>query len=137
MTQLFENFLKDEEQYDAAEKLWQQRWTDLVRHRGQEKIWHSPWINACFADGSKTRDGNPIFSAICPSRRLAVRIVQVEPSARQAFRLWTDIFAKGEPEETTVLTIVCVLSDDTIPDVIDALSQWILNGEVARQMSSN
>jgi hypothetical protein len=132
--ELFENFLRDPKQYDAAENLWQKRWNELVHHLREENVWRAPWLTATFVNGSKMRDANPIFSAICPERRLAVSIIQIEPSKEPSLRLWTETFAKDEPEEVNVLTIVCVLDERTLSDVIDALHQWIRTGTGWGQM---
>jgi|SRR5271169_840025 hypothetical protein len=136
MTRLFKNFLKDPQEYDSAEEFWSNNWNDLIKHLGQERIWRSPWVNARFADGSRIRDANPIFSAVCPSHRRGVRIVQAESSAHPSETLRIDTFAKGESEEIRVLTVVCVLSDNTIRDVLDALARWITTGEVCEQISA-
>src|SRR5438046_1969229 len=94
---LYPNFLEDSQEYERAEALWNERWTDLVRRVGQEKLWQNPWLNTKFANGTPFRDGNPIFSAVAPKRRLGVRIIQLEPSGNpKELNVWTDTFGQEE-----------------------------------------
>lgn len=131
---LFDRFLHDPDQYDAAETLWHDRWNELVRYLRRERLWHAPWINTHFSDGSKMRDANPIFSAFSPECRRAVRIIQIEPSAGPVLTLSTETFAKGDPEELPLLTVVCVLNQETVLEVMDALHQWVSAGQVRGRM---
>ena len=128
---IFPNFLNDPEEYVQAEALWQTRWQELIRSVGQEGLWKSPWINTTFANGTPCRDGNPIFSAVCHSRRLGLRVIQQEASGNpRELDFWTDTFAEGEPEAVNELVISCVLTDETLGDAFDLLHQWVAEGEV-------
>ena len=123
---LLSNFLSDPREYTRAEAIWRDRWRELVRTEGQESLWRDPWINTNLGDGTPFRDGNPIFSAISPYRRLGVRVIQIEPSdAPNEFHSWIDTFAKGEPEEIEELVITCALSDQTMSDAIALMKRWI------------
>lgn len=125
-TLLHPKFLSDEEEYARAEALWKQRWQQLMDETGQGESWQTPWFNTAFLDGTPFRDGNPIFSAVCPSRRLGVQVIQLDPTEHDLeFRARADTFAKGDPEEVRYLAIACVLSDETLPRAIDAVRQWI------------
>src|ERR1700722_8370563 len=95
---LFPNFLNDLDEYHQVEALWRERWDELVRGVGQERQWVTPWLTTTFANGTPFADGNPIFSAVAPNRRLGVRVIQVEPSEEpRELSFWTDTFAEGEP----------------------------------------
>ncbi len=127
---LYPSFLDDAGEYAKAESLWRKHWNDLVRHAGQESLWQTPWLSTGFANGTPCRDGNPIFSAVSPSRRLGVRVIQVEPSDYpRVFEVWTDTFARDELEAVKELVITCALTDQTLQDAVDLMKKWIATGE--------
>lgn len=110
----------------AEAETGQERWDELMRATGEAWRWESPWINMTFADGSSQHDGNPIFSAVCPSRRLGVRVIQLEPAGDPLeFEFWTDVFAQGAPNEIRELVISCVLSAQTLDRAVDLMNQWV------------
>jgi hypothetical protein len=126
---LLANFLNDPAEYEQAESLWREHWSNLIRELGQESIWESPWMNTTFNDGTPFRDGNPIFTAICPTRRLGVRVIQVElEKDPNELSTWTDFFAKGEPDEIKELVIHCVLSDETLRTATKLMKSWLTDG---------
>jgi hypothetical protein len=128
---LYPNFLEDPRQYEQAEESWRRHWRDLVRRAGEPDLWETPWGNTTFADGTPCRDGNPIFSAVCRSRRLGIQVIQLEPSEHpRELSCWIDTFARGEPEEIQVLAISCVLTNHTQLDAVDLMNQWITCEEV-------
>ena len=115
---LYPRFLTDSAEYDQAAALWKERWEKLITRAGQQGEWDSPWINTTFADGTPCRDGNPIFSAVCPKRRLGVRVIQQEPAdAPRELEFWTDTFGGGDPLATKELVISCVLTSETVLSV--------------------
>jgi hypothetical protein len=79
-TVLYSNFLNDPEEYARAESFWKHHWERLLSEVGQKGTWQSPWFNTTFANGTPFRDGNPIFTAVCTSRRLGVQIIQLDPT---------------------------------------------------------
>lgn len=128
---LFPNFLNNLDAYHQAETLWRERWDELVRRVGQEQQWATPWLTTTFADGTPFADGNPIFSAVSPERRLGVRVIQVEPAEEpRELSFWTDTFAEGEPEAIEELAITCALTSQTLGDSLALLEQWITKEEV-------
>jgi serine/threonine protein kinase len=130
---LFPHFLSTPREYEQAESIWQQRWQDLLRRVGQEGQWQTPWVNTNFANGTPCRDGNPIFSAVSPSRRLAVRIVQLEPADdAMEFHVWKDSFAEVSPEAVEELVISCVLTQETLTKAVELMRQWITEGKISR-----
>src|SRR5260370_40651992 len=93
---LFPNFLNDPNEYHQVETLWRERWHDLVRRVGQGQTWVTPWLTTTFADGTPFADGNTIFSAVSPDRRLGVLVIQVAPSEdSRELSVWPDTFAEG------------------------------------------
>gem|GEM_PF-983828 len=127
----YPNFLKDPAEYSQVEAYWQEKWMTLLRSTGVQEDWQSPWINNSFANGTPCRDGNPIFSAICPSRHLGIRVIQYEPSENpREIYVWTDIFAEGEPEAVKELVISCVLTTETLYDCLDLMKLWMHSEEV-------
>jgi hypothetical protein len=128
---LFPEFLNDPEQYQQAQDLWLRTWNELIAEVGQVPLWQSPFYATTFADGTPCRDGNPIFSAVNPSRRLGVRVIQFEPTHEvEELVSWLDTFAAGEPEEVKELVISCSLSDVTLSKARDLIRQWMTGGSV-------
>jgi hypothetical protein len=132
---LYSNFLSNATEYEQAERLWQTSWEDLLRRAPAQPLWKSPWLTMTFANGEPFRDGNPIFSAVCPTRRLGIRVIQLEPSADAPaeFDFWTDVFAEGEPEAIKELVISCTLTPQTLLLALDLMNQWVSQGEVRGQ----
>jgi hypothetical protein len=129
---LFKNFLKDRRQYTEAGKLWCDAWSRLTKRIGQGKQWKVPWFEARFVNGTPFLDGNPIFTAVDRSRRLAVRVIQFPLASEGEPDLihWTDTFGKGDLEELEELVIACVLSDDTLAQATDLMTKWAKNGSL-------
>jgi hypothetical protein len=129
---LYPNFLTDQNEYEQAESRWRHLWDELVRRVGQQHLWKSPWLNTRCADGTPFRDGNPIFSAVCPLNHLGVRVLQQEPEGNpKDLSFWTDVFAKGEPEEVRELVISCALTPETLNYAADLMRQWLTRQEVS------
>jgi hypothetical protein len=125
---LLSDFLNDPAQYEKAESVWRDVWQNIMRETGQEALWKSPWMNTVFNDGTPFRDGNPIFTAVCPTRHLGVRVVQVHPEHGYGFdeiSAWTDTFGEGEPDAIKELVIDCVLCDTTLATAADLMKRWI------------
>jgi len=128
---LYPKFLEDAHEYVAAERLWQSRWSDLLRYTPEGHSWKSPWLATAFADGTPMRDGNPIFSAVSPNERLGVRVIQLEPASNdRGFSFWVDKFAKDQPEELSELVITYVMTDENLLKALDLIRQWIRFGEI-------
>ena len=128
---LHPNFLRDEAEYHEAERLWNQRWTEIVIKANQREQWETPWINTNFADGTPLMDGNPLFSAVCHARRLGIRVIQLEPTGNpRELDVWTDRFATGEAEEIDELVLSCVLTNETLFACLDMMNQWITTATV-------
>ena len=128
---LFPDFLSDPQQYQQAEALWRERFGDLIRRIDQEGLWESPWLNTHFANGTPCRDGNPIFSAVSRSRRLGIRVIQLEPSGdREELSAWTDTFAQGEEGAIKELVLACVLTGPNLLEALERMKRWITEEEV-------
>ena len=132
MSILFPRFLADPQEYHDAERLWVDRWSALVVSLGEVTNWRSPWSQNVFADGTPIRDGNPIFSAICPSRRLGIRVIQLEAVEEESpFTFWLDTFAAGDSEEVNELVVSCILTEETLADSIALMHQWVVEGRIS------
>jgi hypothetical protein len=111
--------------------LWHDQWNKLLSESGEQAEWKTPWIDNSFADGTPFLVGNPIFSAVCPSRRLGVRVIQHDPSeGHTGLSYWTDTFAAGDPEEVHELVMACVLTSETLRECLALMSQWVRGEEV-------
>jgi hypothetical protein len=134
---LFPDFLNDSEQYQQAQDLWQRTWNELVAEVGQTSLWQTPFYATTFADGTPCRDGDPIFSAVDPTRKIGVRVIQFEPTGHVGeLASWRNTFAKGEPEEIEELVISCSLTDSTLSKACDLIRQWITKGPVDADLGS-
>jgi hypothetical protein len=128
---LFPNFLADPIDYDQAADCWKRVWAQVTARAAGGELWSMPWIDNSFANGTPCRDGNPIFSAVCHSRRRAIRVIQLDPSLDQnQFSFWSDTFAKGEPEELEELAIACVLNGRAIQQAARLFGEWVNGGAV-------
>jgi hypothetical protein len=124
---MFANFLTSPAEYAAAERFWQELFARVAREEGVEGEWVTPWLNTRFADGTPFGDGNPIFSAWSPARRIAVRVIQHDPADlfdQEGFDSWTDTF-DGEGGAVRELVISCVLSDAAADRSAKLLRSWI------------
>jgi hypothetical protein len=135
---LFADFLCEPQEYKQAEAVWRDRWDDLVRRVGQESMWEVPWSNKYSANGTSIQDGNPIFSAISPRRKLAIRVIQLEPSdGSPEFYVWSDTFAEGSPESVKELVISCVLTQDTLNEAVELMRRWITEEKIEYRSGGN
>ena len=127
-TVLYADFLNDPEEYTRAESFWKQRWEQIMEEVGQGESWRTPWFNTTFVNGTPFRDGNPIFSAVCPTRRLGVQVIQLDPTEDDLeFRAWTDTFGDDE-DAIQKLVVVCTLTDRSAEQAMDAVKRWITEG---------
>lgn len=128
---LFPRFLSDPREHEQAASLWRECWDDLLRRVGQEQLWEAPWVNTSFVNGTAMQDGNPIFSAISSRRKIAVRVIQLEPSDNpHEIYAWTDTFAEGSPESVKELVISCVLTPEVLSEAVELMRQWITEEKI-------
>jgi hypothetical protein len=128
---LYPNFLSEEADYAGAEGAWLGAWHVLLSYAGGHGDWKTPWVKTAFLDGTRCRDGNPIFSAYSPARRLGIRIIQLESAGDpEELTFWADYYAKGDESEVKELVIACVLTNTTLADATDLMAQWVDRGEV-------
>src|SRR6266571_5066970 len=103
---LFPRFLADPAEYSRAEAYWRSLWEELTRLTGQVQEWRHPWLQTAYADGTPFRDGDPIFSAWSPSRKLGVRVIQNEPQQEAlALDFWSDVVGDQRSGEVHTLVI--------------------------------
>lgn len=131
MSTLYANFLNDAEEYARTEDFWKRRWEQLLGELGQRAAWQSPWFNTTFVNGTPVGDGNPIFSAVCPSRRLGLQVIQLDPSDNDLeFRAWADTFG-ADTDAIRKLVVACTLTERSAEQAIDAMKRWITEERVA------
>jgi hypothetical protein len=76
---LFENFLDDSEQYEAAVRYWEQLVWEIAESLGQRGEWQR-WVPRHYADGTPFElDGNPIYDGRSQKLNRAFRIIQHRP----------------------------------------------------------
>lgn len=68
----------DDDRYDWWEGHWQEAWRSCLTSHSAAVVgeWESPWLNTYTANGTKLRDGDPIFSAVCHERRMGLVLAQ-------------------------------------------------------------
>ncbi len=126
----FESFLSDEKEYGRAERYWRNLWDQVLGAEDQADQWRAPWLSTTFADGTPFRDGNPIFSAVSPARKLGVRVIQHEPTEdRGELEYWIDSF-EGEKGAIRELVLSCALSDEVVRRAAELIRSWVARGEV-------
>ena len=124
---LFPSFLHDTRAYAEAQHHWETLWAKLLKSNAAGGTWQSPWMPNPLADG------NPIFTAVCPSLHRGVRIIQEAPGAPDDTDLdwWLDDFGDtNEPETIHELVIACCPSQENAPQIETLLSQWVASGKL-------
>lgn len=124
---LFPNFLHDTHAYAVAQRHWETLWTKVLKTNAAAEAWQSPWMT------NPLPDGNPMFTAVCPSLRRGVRIIQEAPGALDDTDLdwWLDDFGDStEPETIHELVIACCPSRENAAQIEGLLSQWVASGEL-------
>jgi hypothetical protein len=123
---MYANFLVDPEIYDLLAKRWADRWSKLLKHHGAVEAWKTAWISVSFANGTPMRDGNPIFSAINKNGRIAVRIIQEEPSeSEEKITHWINTTENGD-QLIKELVISLELTPETERQAWTWISSWVL-----------
>jgi len=115
VTHRFLNFLVDGCEYKHATDYWVELWERVDPLRRLVDGWRYPWLSTSFGDGSLDMDGNPIFSAVSPSLRRGIRIIQHAPTSDGIeFDFWHDTFGgrRSDPQAIWELVIACALSDE-------------------------
>ena len=129
---LFPRFLDDPTEYARAEAYWRALWDELVWFEGQAQEWQYPWLKTAYANGTPFQDGDPIFSAWSPSRKLGVRVIQNEPGAGEPeLTYWHDVVGDQWSGEVQTLVISCILSGQTAALARDLISYWVREGRVS------
>ena len=73
------DFLTDLTQYEQAEAYWRKVWMNVQASTRLKHLWFVCVPNI-LRDGTREREGNPIFWAVCEQLARSIRIIQVEPS---------------------------------------------------------
>lgn len=130
----FPKFLKDASVYDDTWKFWAETWKQLMRRTDQNMLWETPWFGAGIPGGNPDRDGNPIFSAVCQSTGIGIRVIQFEREATDDIELdwWIGYSCEnaGDPGAIRELVISCILTDNTLRTIRSWMSSWIKRGQV-------
>ncbi|WP_298739892.1 hypothetical protein [uncultured Chitinophaga sp.] len=122
---MYDNFLTDEKEYAALEQYWKDHFTALLKAAGEKpEDWQYPYYNTTFSNGTKFMDGNPIFSAQHLKTKETMKIVQEAFEGEELLEHWED-------EEDQRLTIVCALTETSMPGVTDLLKGWIVKAGAA------
>ena len=121
-----ECFLTNPQQYRHAEQFWLGLWNEIVQEAGVSNLWQTPWL------GTPLRDGNPIFSAVSPSLRRGVSIIQHASTASEMeLAAWLDKFGElGVDEVIDELVISCALSEEAAEQAQRLLAEWVRHGQI-------
>src|SRR5438093_10653472 len=124
---LYERFLADAAEYESAQARSSDLWDRLIATEKPEAEWKVPWFLPEFINRMPMRDGNPIFSAVSPTLRRGLRILQHEPTNDQLeLDYWLDTFDSDQP--ISELVICCALSDQAEQRVADLIRSWVTRG---------
>ena len=121
---LYKNFLHDINEYRASEDFWRGRWEQNL-DSGLRSGWSYPWISTGSPD---CLDGNPIFSAVSPSLRRGIRVIQHEPTSRRVeLCAWPDYVGGSlyDPDAIQELVISCALSDAAVDLAMLLIQPWV------------
>ena len=122
-TYKYTDFLENRQEYHESEKFWMRLFEEIFMECPEWKQWKKR-LNFTLNDGTVIRDGNPIFSAISPSRNKYFRIVQLDPRrAERDFLSWIKFNNDGHMVE---LTIQCAISDATVKAVKEVLRKLVI-----------
>lgn len=130
---LFPRFLHDPSEYVQAEAFWRDLWEKLARFTGQRQDWQYPWLRTAYANGTPFQDGDPIFSAWSPSRKLGVRVIQNEPQLQELdLDFWYDrVGDEWSGGEVNTLVISCALSGRAAALAQDLILSWMRDSAVS------
>lgn len=130
MDHLYPDFLRDPLKYSLSEGFWQTLWQDISHQDRSRYEWQQPWFQPL---PPKLGQGNPIFSAVSPSLRRGIRVIQHEPTAESLeIQAWTDTFGGPitDPESIKELVIACALSDLAAGVAAEMMRPWVANRPV-------
>jgi hypothetical protein len=123
---LYSDFLKDKRTYSQLEGYWRNLWSQVLFRTNQEQEWTNPWLNTSCVDGSRLMDGDPIFSAWCPERRLGVRIVQYEPRSSDMDLNVAMTTFDPDYANIKVLEVFCALSKEAARTIQAILISFVI-----------
>lgn len=123
MNWLFNDFLTNPAVYQEAQRYWERIVQNALSH-----IFNGTKIEVKNA----ANDGNPIYSAVCNSLQLAVRVIQypIGESDDLPLDFWVDSITIEPGVVIKELVIACCLSEEIEPDVKRLLRDWFTKGKV-------
>lgn len=126
---LFPRFLEDDSEYVRASNHWKHLWHRIPKDVRLAYRWQHPWLEE---EPPGIRDGNPIFTAVTPEFRKAIRIIQApttyDPHSVDFFA-WIDTFGGDfdDPAAIIELVISCVLTTVTSTHAFGLMEAWVLS----------
>ena len=127
---LFQNFLENSEEYEAAEHFWKDVFAETIRSAGQAGAW-APWRPRHYANGTPLeRDGNPIFDARSVRLGRAVQVIQwPAEGGHVGISGWVTQLTVSDDtdnaENVLELTINLSLSEESAAIARALLSSWV------------
>lgn len=120
------DFLKNTQQYQHAERYWEDLWERLVAQTGAAEKWEHPWL------GAPLRDGDPIFSAVSSTLGRGVHVIQHEPTSDGLELVWwLDKFGEeGIDPMIEQLVISCALSQEAAAKAYELIWSWVTRGKI-------
>jgi hypothetical protein len=128
LVHIHSDFLTSERAYADAEQYWIDLWEQIDPITRHLKGWQHPWFQPLPPSIS---EGNPIFSAVSPKLRKAIRIIQFEPTEKELeFVAYPDTFGGSifDPNSIHELVISCALSDAAAKLSLSLMLQWVEGG---------
>jgi hypothetical protein len=121
------DFARNSDTYTKAQKHWEKLWRKVIATVNADHPWQSPWVN------NPNSDGNPIFSAVCPTLRHGIRIIQEERPGTNENDLdwWIDCFGpKSASDAVRELVISCCPSRENQTEIEALLREWVETGNI-------
>ncbi len=128
---IFPDFLRDNRVYGRTEGYWVELWRQVNPDFQAQFGWQQPWFQPL---PRLLSEGNPIFSAVSPTLRRGIRIIQFEPtSPRAEIVAYPDTFGGPyyDPSAIRELVISCALSDVTSQMALSLMQPWIVGKSVS------
>lgn len=121
----------DAQRYDWWEGHWQEVWRSCLASHSAAVVgeWKSPWLDTHAVNGTRLRDGDPIFSAVCHERRMAAKLVQCLNWDREPAILYVRLsIFNPEGDDIRVMTVGVPSTGASVEAVQGWWHLWLIGG---------
>lgn len=122
---MFTGFLDNDDLYYKVESYWEKKCLALMQNCKNKENWKT-WLKTSYVNGQPFLDGNPIYSLINFNVKRAIKVIQVEEEGN-LLDFWLEDY-ESQIGKIDVLTVYCVLNDETDKKINDILLVWFRDG---------